>query len=131
GDRQEYRSLCLRLLSTSAALGLCGVAVTAFAGKPILTKLFRPEYGVHARVFTTVMIAGALTYMISGQGYALTAARVLTSQISILLCASLTTGLFCWWLVPVRGIQGAAEASLLSSLVTLTFSSLILARVSI
>ncbi len=130
GERREYRVLSLRLLGTSAALGLCGVAVAMIAGKYILTKVFRPEYAADTHVFTRLMIAGALSYMITGQGYALTAARVLTSQIPILLCAAVATALFCWWLVPARGIQGAAEAWLLSSVVTLSLSSLILFRVS-
>jgi O-antigen/teichoic acid export membrane protein len=129
GDRRQYRVLSLRLLGTSAVLGICGVTVSLIAGQAILTRVFRAEYASSTGVFTRLMVAGALGYMISGQGYALTAARVLTPQIPILVCAAITTVLFCWWLVPIRGIEGAADAWVLSSAATLALSSVILARV--
>lgn len=128
-DRRNYRVLSLRLFGTAGALGVAGVVVSLLAGHDILVRLFRPEYGASTGVFTRLMIAGAIGYIISGQGYALTAARVLLPQIPILLCAAVTTALFCWWLVPLRGIQGASEAWLLSSLVTLSLSSYILSKV--
>jgi len=129
GDRKQYRLLALRLLGTAGALGLAGVALSMAIGRWMLVKLFRPEYGASSGGFTRLMLAGALGYLISGQGYALTAARVLAPQIPILVCAAATTALFSWWLVPVGGIDGAAQAWLLSSAVTLVLSSVILARV--
>jgi O-antigen/teichoic acid export membrane protein len=129
GDRREYRILSLRLLGTAGVLGLAGVAVSMLLGRELLVRLFHPEYAASAGVFTRLMMAGAIGYVISGQGYALTAARVLTPQIPILLSAAVSTALFCRWLVPLRGIEGAADAWLLSSMVTLTMSSLMLARV--
>jgi O-antigen/teichoic acid export membrane protein len=128
GDHALYRRLSLRLCLTAAALGIGGVLVSQIAGRQILTRLFRPEYGTASGVLTTLMMAAGITYVISGQGYALTAARVLLPQIPILCCATITTAVFCLWLVPLHGLSGAAEASLFSALVTLGLSSMIVAR---
>jgi O-antigen/teichoic acid export membrane protein len=128
-DRAQYRKLSLRLFGTAAVLGGAGVVVAMVAGDRILGMLFRPEYGGSAGVFTRLMMAGAMGYIFSGQGYALTAAGVLLPQIPVLLCSTATTALFSWWLVPLHGLDGAAEAWLLTSLVQLVLSSIVLARV--
>ncbi len=128
-DRRQYRSLSLRLFWIGALLGGAGVLAAALAGDKILTMLFRPEYGGSAGVFARIMLAGALGYIISAQGYAMTAARKVMPQIPALLCTSAATGLFSWWLVPARGLQGAAEAWFLGSLVQLAWSSFIIARI--
>ena len=128
-DRRRYRALSLRLFGTAALLGAAGVTAAMLAGDRILVLLFRPEYGGSAGVFARLMLAGALGYVISGQGYALTAARILTPQIPSLLCAVAATGILSWWLVPLRGLQGAAEAWLLGSLVQLIWSTILILRV--
>jgi O-antigen/teichoic acid export membrane protein len=112
-----------------ALLGGAGVLAAAVAGDKILTALFRPEYGGSAGVFARIMLAGALGYIISAQGYAMTAARKVMPQIPALLCTAAATGLFSWWLVPARGLEGAAEAWLLGSVVQLAWSSFIMARI--
>jgi O-antigen/teichoic acid export membrane protein len=127
-DWKQYRSLSLRLLGTASALGGVGVAAAIAGGDRLLVLLFRPEYGGSAKVFITLMIGGALGYIISGQGYALTAAQTLLPQIPILLCAAATTALFSWWLVPIRGLRGAAEAWALSSLVQIILGAIVIAR---
>ena len=126
GDRLLYRRLSGRLILMAAALGAAGVLISRFAGRQILSTLFRPEYGASADVLTPLMLAGGVNYIVSGQGYVLTAARVLRQQIPIVCIATLATAIFCRWLVPVRGIVGAAEASVLSSVVGLVLSSLIM-----
>jgi O-antigen/teichoic acid export membrane protein len=128
-DTGQYRSLSLRLFWMGALLGGAGVLAAAVAGDKILTALFRPEYGGSAGVFARIMLAGALGYIISAQGYAMTAARKVMPQIPALLCTAAATGLFSWWLVPARGLEGAAEAWLLGSVVQLAWSSFIMARI--
>jgi O-antigen/teichoic acid export membrane protein len=127
-DTVQYRSLSLRLLGIGALLGGAGVLAASVAGDKILILLFRPEYGGSAGVFARIMLTGALGYVISGQGYAMTAARKFMPQIPLLLCTVATTCLFSWWLVPARGLEGAAEAWLLGSLVQLAWSTFIMAR---
>lgn len=128
GDTRQYRSLSLRLFVIGALLGGAGVLAACVAGDKILTLLFRPEYGGSAGVFARIMLVGAVGYVISGQGYTMTAARKLMPQIPLLLCTAAAIGLFSWWLVPLHGLKGAAEAWFLGSLVQLAWGAFIMAR---
>jgi O-antigen/teichoic acid export membrane protein len=127
-DRKRYHALSLRLFGTAAILGAAGVVAALVAGNRILVILFRPEYGGSAGVFTRLMLAGAMGYILSGQGYALTAARILLPQIPILICSAATMALFCWWLVPLHGLNGAAEAWLLTSIIEIALFTVLIAR---
>jgi O-antigen/teichoic acid export membrane protein len=129
-DRRHYRSLSLRLFGAGAVLGGVGVLAASVAGDKILTLLFRPEYGGSTGVFIRLMLTGALGYIISGQGYAMTAGRNLMPQIPLLLSTAAIISLCSWWLVPARGLQGAAEAWLLGSLFQLAGGTLIMARMA-
>jgi O-antigen/teichoic acid export membrane protein len=129
-DIRKYRSLSLRLFAVSALLGGTGIFVAFIAGDRILTLLFRPEYGGSGGVFARIMLAGALGYLLSAQGNAMTSARKLLPQIPLLIATAVVTSLCSWWLVPMRGIQGAAEAWVLGLLFQLVFSTVILARMS-
>jgi O-antigen/teichoic acid export membrane protein len=99
-------------------------------GDRILTLLFRPEYSGSGGVFARIMLAGGVGYVVSGQGYAMTAARSLFPQIPLALFTAASTALFAWWLVPLRGLAGAAEAWLLGSLIQLALSSVLMARLA-
>jgi O-antigen/teichoic acid export membrane protein len=127
-DTGKYRSLSLRLFMVGALLGGVGLLVTLIAGDRILTLFFGPEYGGSARVFTRIMLAGAFGYVVSAQGYAMTAARKLLAQIPLLLSTTVVTALSSWWLVPRRGLEGAAEACVLGSFFQLVFSKVIMSR---
>lgn len=129
-DTGQFRSLSMRLFVIGALLGGAGVLAASTAGDKILSLLFRPEYGSSAGVFARIMLVGALGYVISGQGYAMTAARKLMPQIPLLLCTAAAIALFSWWLVPLRGLKGAAEAWFLGSLVQLAWGTLIMARMA-
>lgn len=130
GNTKEYRALSMRFLGVSALLGLASVFVALLAGDRILALLFRPEYAGHAGVFALIMSAGALGYVVSAQGYAMTAARKLLPQIPLLLCTAGVTTVCAWWLVPARGLEGAAEAWVLGSLFQLICGTAIMTRMS-
>lgn len=114
-DTDKYRSLSLQFFAVSALMGSVGVLIALLAGDKILALLFRPDYASKAGVLARIMIAGALGYVVSAQGYAMTAARKLVHQIPLLMSTAAVTALFSWWLVPRRGLDGAAEAWILGS----------------
>jgi O-antigen/teichoic acid export membrane protein len=124
----RYRELSLRMFGASAAMGGAGVLLAIIAGDKVLTLFFGSEYAGTVGVFARVMVAGAVGYIVSAQGYAMTAARQLLPQIPLLLATAVVTTVLAWWLVPRRGIAGAAEAWLLGSLFQLTLSSALMAR---
>jgi O-antigen/teichoic acid export membrane protein len=129
-DIPRYQALSLRLFGASALVGGVGVVVASVAGDKILTMLFRPEYAGSVGVFARIMLAGAVGYVVSSQGYAMTAARQLVLQVPLLIGTAIVTMACSWWLVPLHGLAGAAEAWLLGSLFQLVFSSILMGRMS-
>lgn len=128
GERRAFTALMTRLCGLGLALGVAGVAVAAIAGRPLLSLLYRPEYGRHADVFVWVMIAGGIGYVASFFGEAATAARRFVPQavvFGLVAATTLGTGLA---LVPSRGLIGGAQALAAAALVQLVGSALIVAH---
>jgi O-antigen/teichoic acid export membrane protein len=111
-------------------MGVAGVVVAFIAGDKVLTLLFGPAYAASAKVFAIIMLAGALGYAVSAQGYAMTAARELVPQVPLLAGVAVVTTVSSWWLVPRQGLTGAAEAWLLGGVVQLIISTAIMSRMS-
>jgi O-antigen/teichoic acid export membrane protein len=109
-DALSYRAISAQLVVVSALVGGAGVAIAFLAGSSILSVLFRPEYARYANVLPPVMLAGAASYVVSAQGYALTAARKLMHQVPILAGTAAIITLASWYLVPRKGLIGAAVA---------------------
>jgi O-antigen/teichoic acid export membrane protein len=127
-DTTKYRYLSIRLIVVSALMGTTGVLVAFLAGNKVLALLFRPEYGSNAAILARIMVAGALGYVVSAQGYAMTAARKLAQQIPLLVGTAAVTTMFSWYLVPRRGLEGAAEAWVLGSFFQLACNTALMAR---
>jgi O-antigen/teichoic acid export membrane protein len=119
----------LQLVLLGCLLGAAAVTAAALLGRGVLSVLFRPEYGQHVNVFVRLMIVAAITYVGSGQGYIMTAARSLKPQIAVHLCGGLASVVACALLIPARGIEGAADAAIVAALVQLAGASLILLRI--
>jgi O-antigen/teichoic acid export membrane protein len=130
-DTSKYRSLSLQLFAVSALMGSAGVLIAFLAGHKVLALLFRPEYESSANVLARIMVAGALGYVVSAQGYAMTAARKLLQQIPLLLGTAAVTTLCSWYLVPRRGLEGAAEAWVLGSAFLLACNAVLMTRMSV
>ena len=127
-DTPMYRSLSLKLLGVSAIMGSVGVLIAFSVGNRVLALLFRPDYAGSAGVFARIMVAGAVGYVVSAQGYAMTAARKFAQQVPILIGAAAVTTLSSWYLVPRRGLVGAAEAWMLGSLFLFACNLALMAR---
>lgn len=125
-DQSGYRSSVLLASASGGLLGLGGVIVAALFGRQILLILFRPEYAEHADVFVVLMIAGTVTFIGSGAGWVMTAARQLKEQIPLLLATGLASAAVSWFLIPRHGLMGAAEATLAGSIVQVAGSCFIL-----
>ena len=80
GDMRGYRLLVLKLAAVGAVLGGIGVLVAWQFGKPLLTLLYRPEYGEHPEVFAGIMAGVGLWCIGTMFIYAATAARRNRSQ---------------------------------------------------
>jgi O-antigen/teichoic acid export membrane protein len=122
----RFRTLALQAMMIATALGGVAIFITLLQGRAILGLLFKPEYGNHADLLVKLMLVGTVTFIVSGQGYVMTAARWLKPQIPLLILGLLSSSAACAWLIPRRGIMGAADAMLIAALIQLTGGSIIL-----
>lgn len=128
-DRVGYRKLVLQAAGSGAVLGTASVLVSVFFGEAILARLFRPEYARYTGVLVRLMIAGTITFIASGLGFVITAARSLRPQVPLLLVTGMAAAAASWRLVPKSGLVGAADSVLIAALVQLIGTAVILQRV--
>jgi O-antigen/teichoic acid export membrane protein len=128
-DYVRFRTYAGLAAGLGVALGAGAILCSALFGAPLLTKLFRPEYGARADLLTRLMIVGMVVFVGSGLGYTMTAARALRPQIPIMAISVVVSGGIAAWQVPARGLFGAADAALGGAVVQLIGAALILARI--
>ena len=116
-NRSAFKRLLAKMLLVAAAVGAAGILVVVLWGRPLLTLLYRPDYAQHADVFVWVMIAAAISYVLSVLGYALTSQRVLRSQVPLVGAMVVVSTLACYFCVPAFGLLGAAVTLVASNLV--------------
>jgi len=127
-DVLKFRALLLKLVGISALLGVGGVLMSLFAGREILTLLYRPEYAGHHDVFVMLMMAAGLDYMATFLDYGMSAARYFRVQVPLLVAVIATVALVCLWLIPSCGLLGAAIAVILGTVVRVVGSLAIVAH---
>jgi O-antigen/teichoic acid export membrane protein len=128
-DRAKFRGLAGQVMALGAGLGGLALVASAVAGRQVLTTLFRPEYGEHADLLVRLMAVGMVGFIVSGQGYVMTAARSIKPQIPLLLFSALVATGASAVLVPRLGILGAADAALIAGLAQLAGGMFILGRI--
>jgi len=116
-NRSAFKRLLAKMVLVAAAVGAAGILVVVLWGRPLLTLLYRPDYAQHANVFVWVMVAAAISYVLSVFGYALTSQRVLRSQVPLVGAMVVVSTLACYFCVPAFGLLGAAVALVASNLV--------------
>lgn len=126
GNFTEFRALTGKLLIWGAALGVCGILAAHFAGREIVTLLFRPEYAEQAHLLVWIMAGGCIAYMAQFLGYAMTAARFYNSQVALFLLTNICLAVACSVLIPRQGLFGAVMAMLITVFVQLAGSFFIL-----
>jgi O-antigen/teichoic acid export membrane protein len=115
----KFAAFSGRLVAFAVALGLCAIGCSVGLGRWVLTLMFRPEYAAQAGLLTSLMIAGAIGYVATLLGYAVTAARSFRPQLPIFVIVTLVTLVGCAVWIPARGLTGAAIATGVSSAVQL------------
>lgn len=126
GRRTAFYRLVGKLLAICLALGGGGVAVAVFAGGPLLTALYAPEYAIYTDVFALVMLAAALWNVASVFGYAATARRRFRYQPVALIVIVLVAAGAGLALIPALGLWGAGLSLVASSLVAMLAYALFL-----
>ncbi len=127
-DIRGFFRLLKKLLVINMSIGLCGVAVIAVGGGPLLSLVYTPEYAAYTSLFLVLMLAATVMGIASGLGYALTAAREFRPQVPLFTAVLASTGLSLIWLVPKAGLYGAAGSLIVSALVQIAGSLWILRK---
>ncbi len=109
-DVAAFKRLLWRLVAIGLVFGGAGVIVAALFGRDILAVLYRRDYAAHHQVFVWLMVAAGVGYVASLLGYSMTAARYLKAQAPLFAAIGAATAGGCAWLVPARGLMGAAWA---------------------
>jgi O-antigen/teichoic acid export membrane protein len=106
------------------------VACAATLGRWVLALMFRAEYAEHAGLLTALMVAGAIGYLASLLGYAVTAARSFRAQMPLFVVVTSATLIASALLIPAHGLAGAAIASGISSAVQLAGLAILFLRLT-
>lgn len=118
-ERGKFGMLLLKLVIICGSFGIGGILVASLGGKQILTMLYRPEYAQQQELFIWLMIAAGISYVSSGLGYGLTAARYFRVQIPLFIVVTATSAVCCWLFIPTMGMKGAALALIMAAAVQL------------
>ncbi|MEG4327631.1 oligosaccharide flippase family protein, partial [Microcoleus sp. herbarium5] len=127
GNSTAFRTLLFKLVGVGLMLGAGGVFVAVVAGRPILTLLYKPEYGERADLFAWLMVVAGISYVSSFLGYGMTAARYFQVQMPLFALVTGASGLACLWLIPTMGVQGAVIALIIGAIVQAVFSFAVIA----
>jgi O-antigen/teichoic acid export membrane protein len=115
-ERPKYWRSLLMLSSMALGVGCFGVFVSILIGRPMLSLIYRPDYGQFTDVLVLIMMLGVLESLCSVFGVGLTVARVLRLQVSVLMMVLSISTLAGWWLIPQYAVKGAVMAAIVSTL---------------
>lgn len=121
-NSRAFRNLLLKLVAIGILVGGAAVLAAVVAGREILTILYRPEYAEQTDVFVLLMVAAGVSYVASFLGYGMTAARYFRIQMPLFMVVTGISALACFWLIPSKGLQGAAIALIIGAIIQAVFS---------
>lgn len=108
GDAAGYSQLLKRLVAFGAAVGAAGVVVVVLRGKWLLGALYGAEYARQSNVFVWVAVASVASLIQWFLSHGMTAARSFRIQAPLYASVTAVTLLGSLWLIPARGLIGAA-----------------------
>lgn len=110
---KELLILLLKLIGISSIIGFAGLIIALAGGEKILTIMYGHEYGERYFILYWIMAAAWMSYLASCMNYTIIALRSLKAKLSLLIIVSLTILIFCYILIPVHKLLGAALALLI------------------
>ena len=128
GNSREFGRLVGSFLRLVCAIGLAGVAVSAVAGRVLLSTFYSPEYGTAAPVLVITMIGGGVSLVASALGYVLTSIRRLSAQVPLFMFVVAVTASASAVLIPAFGLHGAAWACVAGAVAQVAGSTVLLTR---
>lgn len=123
GDRSGFHRSTRSLAVAATAAGASGLLVAAVGSRPLLNLLFGAEYAAESASFIWMAVAGAVGFVASVLGYAMTAARQFRQQVPLFIGVLAVLAAACFLLVPPFGLRGVAWAWTVASAVQLVASA--------
>ena len=125
-DIRRFKALLGKLILFAAALGTAALGMALFAGRPVLTLVYRPEYAEHVDLLLLMIVDATLVAIGAFVGFGMTAARCFRPQMPIMAGTVFTTVVLTLALVPRFGLMGAGYGLLIASFVRAAASYLVL-----
>jgi len=116
GRFREFRTLVCRLGLFGALLVGIGVPLSLIFGRPVLTLLYRHEYGSYAGLLAFMVAVAGVNAIGFFATCGLNAARVFTLQVPIVGMSAACAIFGCYFLVPKYGLIGATSALAIATL---------------
>jgi O-antigen/teichoic acid export membrane protein len=116
GDLKRFRQLLVKLSMLGVLIAVAGVPLAFMVGRPLLTLLYRPEYGNHVGLFALFVGTAGVSTIGSFLFCGACAARAFRIQLPVYFLAMLVALLASAVLVPHHGMMGAGVALLLSAI---------------
>jgi O-antigen/teichoic acid export membrane protein len=127
GDLRQFQLLLTELSMLGVLVAAAGVPLALLFGRPLLTLVYRPEYGEHAGLLALFVGTAGLSTIGSFLFSGASAARAFRIQVPVYLLAMLVGSLGSAILVPHYGMIGAG-ISLLFSAATIVLGGLLVLR---
>ena len=128
GDIRHFRNVLAKLLVFAVVVLLFGIPAAQSVARPLLTAIYRPEYGQHVTLFVIMVAIAGVSAIASFLGYGMTAARCFRMQVPVMAAMTASTVLFAFILIPRFGGRGAAYALLIGAGVQVAGSAVVLHR---
>ncbi|MBI3548187.1 MAG: oligosaccharide flippase family protein [Elusimicrobia bacterium] len=118
-DKGPFLRLLGRLFGIVTVAGVVGVLGARYAGYPLLSLVYTPQYANQSGVLTWLMVATLVSYFVSVSGYAMMSTRQFYIQLPIFIFSTAATAAGCFYWVPRHGALGAAWAMTAAGLLSL------------
>jgi O-antigen/teichoic acid export membrane protein len=128
GEIARFRAVLGKLLAFAELFLVVGVPAARVFGEPLLTFIYRPEYGQRVSLFVIMVATAGVASIASFLGYGVTATRTFRLQVPVIGASTLTTVLLSLLLISRMGSMGAACALLAGACVQVSGCALVLNR---
>jgi len=119
GQLDQFRAVLGKLTWFGAAVGAVACGTALGFGSTLLKVLYSPSYGSYQRLLLILAATSGVNTLATFMGFAATSAQRFRAQVPVIVAMTVTTLGASWVLVPRWGLNGAAVALLISSVVQL------------
>lgn len=123
---RHFFSLLRKMLGVAFGIGIAGCLSVLLLGEPVVSILYTPDFLGHQTSLLILAASSGFTFAASFQGYALTAARIISPQIWLFIAVGVVMLISLLLAVPILGLNGAVLGILLASMAQFVLSGIIL-----